>query len=177
MHKALPAHQTAVATTAGTRVIRRSRDSKFSGDAGPSPVSGYLLIVLLLVLTAGCSGGDTTSSGGPTEFAGVYDGTSSVNGFSSPLRITITPDGFVILESIGGIVCPGDLPERIGLDGNKFSSTTTEQCVVGGFPCPVNTSVSGSVEGSTITGSGQVLLGCPNGPTQPVAYTFIALEQ
>ena len=177
MHKALPAHQTAVATTAGSRVIRRSRDSTFCSDAGPSSVGGFRLIVLLLTLTAGCSGGDTTSSGGATEFAGVYNGTSSVNGVSSPLRITITLDGFVILESIGGIVCPGDLPGSIGLDGNKFSSTTTEQCVVGGFPCPVNTSVSGSVEGSTITGSGQVLLGCPNGPTQPIGYTFIALEQ
>lgn len=134
-------------------------------------------ILLLLLLTAGCSGGNTTSSGGPTEYAGVYLGTSTTGGVSSPLRITITENGFVILESIGGIVCPGDLPESIGLDGRNFSSTTTEQCIVGGFPCPVNTSVSGSVQNTTITGSGQVLPGCPNGPTESVGFTFIALLQ
>jgi len=135
------------------------------------------LILLTLLITAGCTGGDTVSSGGPTELAGVYLGTTSVNGFSSPLRITITTDGFVQMDAVGGAVCPGDLPADIGLDGNKFSSTSNEQCIVGGFICPVNTSVSGSVEGSTITGSGQVLLGCPNGPTQPAVFTFIARAQ
>lgn len=135
------------------------------------------LCLLTLLIATGCSGGDTTSSGGPTEFAGVYLGTTSVNGFSSPLRITVTADGFVQMDALGGVVCPGDLPASIGLDGNKFSSTSNEQCIVGGFPCPVNTSVSGSVEGSTITGSGQVLLGCPNAPTQPAVFTFIALAQ
>jgi len=140
-------------------------------------MNGVRLCLLTLLIATGCSGGDTESSGGPTEFAGIYLGSTSVNGFASPLRITITTDGFVQMDAVGGIVCPGDLPASIGLDGNKFSSTTNEQCIVGGFPCPVNTSVSGSVEGSTITGSGQVLPGCPNGPTQPAVFTFIALMQ
>jgi hypothetical protein len=139
-------------------------------------LSGAMLLIVVF-LVAGCSGGDTTSSGGPTEFTGVYAGTSTASGVSRPLRITVTEDGFVVMQSIGGIVCPGDLPESIGLDGKVFSSTTTEQCIVGGFPCPVNTSVSGSIQESTITGSGQVLIGCPNGSTQPVGFTFIALLQ
>ena len=142
-----------------------------------STVFAFRLIPVLLLLTVGCSGGNTTSSGRATEFAGVYLGTSTTSGTSRPLRITISENGFIVLQSAGGIVCPGDLPESIGLDGRNFSSTTTEQCIVGGFPCPVNTSVSGSVQDSTITGSGQVLLGCPNGPTQPVGFTFIALLQ
>ena len=135
------------------------------------------MFLLTVVLAAGCSGGNTTSSGGPTEFAGVYAGASTVNGVSRPLRITITEDGIVEMQSVGGIVCPGDLPESIGLDGRVFSSTTTEQCIVNGFPCPANTSVSGSVQDSTITGSGQVLPGCPSGSVQPVGFTFIALRQ
>lgn len=138
------------------------------------PVSVVLLTALLV---AGCSGGNTTSSGGPTEFAGIYTGTSTVDGVSRPLRITITEDGIVSMRSTGGVVCPGDLPETIGLDGRVFSSTTTEQCIVNGFPCPANTSVSGSVQDSTITGSGQVLLGCPGGPALPLGFTFIALQQ
>jgi hypothetical protein len=140
-------------------------------------MKGFRLCMLTLLIAAGCSGGDTTSSGGPTEFAGVYLGTTSANGFSSPLRITITADGFLQMDAVAGVVCPGDLPASIGLDGDKFSSTSNEQCIFGGFPCPLNTSVSGSVEGSTITGSGQILVGCPNGPTQPVVFTFIALAQ
>lgn len=134
-------------------------------------------VILLILAVIACSGGNTTSSGGPTEFAGTYLGTVSTNGVASPLRVNVTMDGFVLMDATGGIVCPGDLPASIGLDGNKFSSTTTEQCVFGGLPCPVNTSVSGSVSASALTGSGQVLLGCPNAPTQPIPFTFQALEQ
>lgn len=139
-------------------------------------ITPYLIATICFVLV-GCGGGDTTSSGGPTEFAGIYNGTATAAGITTPIRITITTDGFVIIEAIGGIVCPGDLPSNIGLDGRNFSSTTNETCIVGGFPCPVNTSISGSVRDGTITGSGQVLLGCPGAPTQPVIFTFIARQE
>lgn len=135
-----------------------------------------MFCVLTLLLPA-CGGGNTTSSSGPTEFAGSYVGTISSGGFSAPLRITITQDGFVLMRAAGGVVCPGDLPASIGLDGKNFSSTTSEQCIFGGTTCPVNTSVSGAVSGDTVAGSGQVLLGCPNAPTQPVTFTFVALEE
>lgn len=137
----------------------------------------YHLILLLLLFVAGCSNGDTSSSGGPTEFAGTYLGTVTANGIESQLKVTITMEGFVRMEVVGGVVCAGDLPTSIGLDGNKFSSTTTEQCIIGGLPCPVNTSVSGSVSGSSLSGSGQVHLGCPNGPVQPIAFSFRAAER
>ena len=146
-----------------------------------APVTAWMRITTCLITVAfvlmSCSGGDTTSSGGPTEFAGVYNGTATAAGVSTPIRITITMDGFVIIEAIGGIVCAGDLPSSIGLDGRNFSSTTNETCIVGGFPCPVNTSISGSVNDETITGSGQVLLGCPGAPTQPIIFTFIARQE
>lgn len=140
---------------------------------GWSPLVPAVMWVLMLV---GCDGGATTSSGGPSEFAGTYTGTLSAAGAATPLTVIISEDGFVAMRAVGGAVCAGDLPERIGLDGDRFSSTTTEQCVVGGFPCPVNTSVSGSVSGDTVTGSGSVLLGCPNGAVQPIGFTFIAIE-
>jgi len=135
------------------------------------------VVLLTAILVSGCSGGNTTSSGAATESAGVYTGSSSINGVSRPLRIVISEDGIVSMQPTGGFVCPGDVPDGIGLDGSVFSSTTTERCIVNGFPCPANTSISGSVDDSTITGSGQVLLGCPGGPVLPVGFTFIALRQ
>ena len=174
LHQTIPQHSAPTGNSAGIGVISFRKIPGYSRVS--VGLSGAMLLIAVL-LAAGCSGGNTTSSGGPTEFAGVYAGTSTANGVSRPLRVTVSEDGFVFMQSIGGVVCPGDLPESSGLEGRVFSSTTTEQCIVGGFPCPVNTSVSGSIEGSTVTGSGQVLLGCPNGPTQPVGFTFIALLQ
>lgn len=144
----------------------------------PAPAGRFLssLWFAAVLLNAGCGDG-TTSSSGPTEHAGSYIGTVSVGGATSPLRITITPGGSVMMQSPGGVVCAGDLPESIGLDDDVFSSATNEQCLLGGFPCPVNTSVSGSVSDGTITGSGQVLAGCPGAPVQPVVFTFIAREE
>ena len=118
--------------------------------------------LLAFLMLASCSGG-SSSSGGPTAFAGKYDGTITVaGGFVNTISVTITVDGFVVIDVPGGIVCPGDVPDRIGLDGDSFDITSGEECIVAGFSCPVNTIITGALDSDTVSGSGSVLLGCPN---------------
>jgi hypothetical protein len=122
----------------------------------------------------GC-GGNSTSSGGPTPFAGTYNGSVTVAGIgSSTLTIVIAVNGEITFEvSGGGIVCGGDVPEGLELDGDSFDASDSGECLIGGFPCPTTTVITGAISGGTITGSGQVLVGCP-ASFQPFDFRFVA---
>lgn len=126
------------------------------------------------VTLTGC-GGNSTSSGGPTPFAGTYDGTVSVAGVGADaLTIIIALNGEITFDvSGGGIVCRGDVPEDLELDGDSFDASDSGECLIGGFPCPTTTVITGAISGGTITGSGQVLVGCP-ASIQPFDFIFVA---
>lgn len=136
----------------------------------------WLVLAMVIFLYACGGGGSTSSSSGPTRFAGSYEGTITVDGFVNRIEITITEDGFVEIDVPGGILCIGDVPDRIGLDGDSFDATVSDECIVAGFLCPVNTIITGAVVDDTITGSGQVLLGCPNASTS-ANFSFVAREE
>jgi len=110
----------------------------------------------------GC-GGNTTNSGGPTPFAGIYDGSITVAGLgASSLTISISANGEIILDVPGnGIVCNGDIPNNLALDGDSFDASNSAECLIGGLPCPTTTTITGVISGGAVTGSGQVLVGCP----------------
>ncbi len=137
----------------------------------------YRLVVSVLCClgftVTGC-GGNSTSSGGPTPFAGAYDGSVTVAGIgSSALTIVIAVNGDITFDVAGGIVCAGDVPEGLELDGDSFDASDSGECVVGGFPCPTTTVITGAISGGAITGSGQVLVGCPMS-VRPYDFRFVA---
>ncbi len=105
----------------------------------------------------------STSSGGPTPFAGTYEGTINVAGLGTrTLSITVAVDGRIVFDvNGGGIVCNGDVPEGLSLKGDSFDATSNGECLVGGFPCPTITLITGAISGDRVTGSGQVSVGCP----------------
>lgn len=125
-------------------------------------------------IAAGC-GGNSTSGGGPTPLAGTYDGSVRVAGVGSrALTIIVAVNGEIAFDVAGGgIVCPGDVPEDLELDGDSFDASVSGECVINGFPCPTTTVITGAISGGTITGSGQVLVGCPN-ILQPFDFNFAA---
>lgn len=130
---------------------------------------------LVCLTTAGCGGGSSTSSGGPTRFAGSYDGTVTVAGLGNrPLTITISVDGKIDFDVVGGgIVCSGDIPDDLELDGDAFDATDSGECLVNAFACPTTTIITGAISGNAITGSGQVVVGCPGG-FDTFDFVFIA---
>ncbi len=121
------------------------------------------VMVCLGGMLAGC-GGNSTDSGGPTPFAGTYEGSVTVVGVgSSALTVIIGLNGGISFDIAGGgIVCSGDVPEDIELDGDSFDASDNSECLIRGFPCPTTTTITGAISGGTVTGSGQVLVGCPN---------------
>ncbi len=136
----------------------------------------FAIIVLCCLgfTLAGC-GGNSTSSGGPTPFAGTYEGSVSVAGAGSDaLTIVIAVNGEITFDvSGGGIVCRGDVPEDLELDGDSFDASDSGECLIDGFPCPTTTVITGAISGGTITGSGQVLVGCP-ASFQSFDFRFVA---
>ncbi len=132
-------------------------------------------VLCCLGLTVAACGGGGTSSGGPTPHAGTYEGSVSVAGLGSlPLTVIIDAAGNIEFDVAGGgIVCSGDVPEDLRLDGDAFDASGSGECVVGGFPCPTTTQITGAVSGGAITGSGQVLLGCP-AATPAFDFSFAA---
>lgn len=132
------------------------------------------VLCCLAIALVGC-GGNSTSSGGPTPFAGTYHGSVIVAGAGSDaLTIVIAENGEITFDVFGGgIVCRGDVPEDLELDGDSFDASDSGECLIGGFPCPTTTVITGAISGGTVTGSGQVLVGCPVS-SQPVDFRFVA---
>lgn len=113
-----------------------------------------------------CDGSSSSSGGGSAaKLVGVYRGTVSSAGFgrSSSITITVQTNGNVTVSVPGGLVCSGDLPTKTtDLKTDSFDISTNGQCTVGFQFCPTNVILTGAFfDGNKVSGSGQVMVGCP----------------
>lgn len=133
-----------------------------------------LLLIASLVLLGSCGGGDSSSGGAvdptapgsmiPASFVGTYSGTlnlvASALGLeerdSFPITITVTSDGMLRFD--------GDDPDEtvtVGVtnDGNFAASITINE-----DPCEGTINVTGTVDGTTASGTVNGEGSCEDGP-------------
>ena len=136
------------------------------------------LIFIVLILLISCGGGGGGGGGGdsePTEFTGTYDGTMLINATgpggtvstSVPMTVQILGDGRVtsIIPVATEATCSApDNP--MFLSGNTFSTSATGSCNIPNVGvCSFTATISGSVNGNVVSGSGRITYNCPTGIT------------
>jgi len=126
----------------------------------------FLISLVMLLSACGGGGGDSSSGGGSgTIYAGTYTGmetwTLSTPGMpsesgTSPLTIVIASSGDVVITDANGFIYTGSLT------GESLSAAATvEEIVVTGAYCPATTvTYTGTISGTTITGSANGVYDC-----------------
>ncbi|MFC1665928.1 hypothetical protein ACFL17_09960 [Pseudomonadota bacterium] len=140
----------------------------------------HVLAILVACLIVSCGGGSSSGSSNAAQLAGVYRGTITSVGLarSSRILITVQSNGNVTVSVPAGIVCAGDLPtETTNLDGNSFDISGNGACAIGLQICPTNVVLTGAFfDGDKVSGSGQVMVGCPlNVVTR--TFRFLAIKE
>lgn len=126
----------------------------------------FLISLVMLLSACGGGGGDSSSGGGSgTIYAGTYTGmetwTLSTPGMASqsgtsPLTIVIASSGDVAITDANGFQYTGSL------SGESLSAAATVgEIVVTGAYCPATTvTYTGTISGTTITGSASGAYDC-----------------
>ena len=140
----------------------------------------YVLLILFSCAIIACGGGSSSGSGNAAQLAGIYSGTVTTAGLarSSAIVITVQTNGNVTISIPAGIVCAGDFPaDTTNLDGNSFDVSNNGACTIGLQICPTNVILTGAFfDGDKVSGSGQVMVGCPLN-TITRTFQFIANKQ
>ncbi len=131
-----------------------------------------ILSMLLIIACGGGGGGDVP----PADHVGTYEGTLLMNGVGPggtvsdtlPITVQILGNGELNVafpDTFTDVTCTGD-DDPVYLNGNSFSGSGSGSCNIPDIGvCSYKATMSGSVSGNTISGSGEYIYNCPDGIT------------
>jgi len=126
----------------------------------------HVISCLVFFFVVSCGGGSASGGNGDAaKLAGIYRGVVTSAGFnrSSTIIIAVQANGNVTVSVPAGILCNGDFPlASTNLKGDAFDISVNGQCSIGLQICPTNVVLTGAFfDDVKVSGSGQVMVGCP----------------